>query len=103
MYIIVLVTAKNIKEATKIATVLVEEHLVACANIVNGVRSIFTWKGKMNKADEVLLILKSKKSCFPKIVRKVKTMHSYDVPEVIAMPIIGGNQDYLDWIKDSCR
>jgi periplasmic divalent cation tolerance protein len=103
VYIIVFVTAKNVKEANKIATALVKEKLVACANIINGVKSIFTWKGKMDKANEVLLVLKSKKICFPKIVSKVKKLHSYDVPEIIAMPIVGGNKDYLNWIKDSCR
>ena len=102
MYIIVFVTARNVREAQKIAAALVNGKLAACVNIINGVRSIFTWQGKVEKANEVLLILKSKKSCFPRIVAKVKALHSYDCPEVIALPIIGGNKDYLRWIKDSC-
>jgi len=103
MYIVVLVTAKNGRQANKIATELLKVKLIACANIVKDVRSIFTWKGKIDKANEVLLILKAKKSCFPKIIAKVKKLHSYEVPEIIALPIVGGNKDYLDWIKDSCH
>ena len=103
MHIIIFVTAKNVREANTIATALVKGKLIACANIVNGVRSIFTWKGKVDKANEALLILKSKKSCFPKIVNKVKKLHSYDVPEIIAMPIVGGNKDYLKWIDESMK
>ncbi len=102
MYIIVLVTAKNVREANKIASKLVEGKLIACANIVKGVKSIFRWQGKIDKADETLLILKSRKSCFAKIVKTIKKYHSYDVPEIIALPIIDGNKDYLNWIKENC-
>ncbi len=102
MYIVVFVTAKNVKEANKIATKLVKDKLIACANIVKGVKSIFWWQKKVDKADEVLLILKSKKSCFKKIMKTVTLLHSYEVPEIIALPIIDGNRDYLKWIKESC-
>lgn len=102
MYVVIFITVKNVMEGEKIAHHLVKEQLVACVNIISGVKSIFTWQGKVDHADEALLILKSKKSCFPKIVAQVKKLHSYDCPEVIAMPIIGGNKDYLNWVKDSC-
>jgi len=102
MPIIVLITAKNTKEAARIANKLVAEKLIACANIINGVKSIFWWEGKVDKADEVLLILKSKKSCFAKIVKTVKKLHSYEVPEIIALPIIDGSKDYLDWVRKNC-
>lgn len=102
MYIIVFVTTKDVSEAQRIAAALVNGKLAACVNVINGVRSIFTWKGKVDKAKEALLIIKSRKSLFPKLVAKVKKLHSYDCPEVIAMPIIGGNRDYLNWVKDSC-
>lgn len=102
MHIVVLVTAKNVREANKIAAQLVQDKLVACANIVEGVRSIFWWQGKVDKAREVLLILKSEKSRFSKIVTAVKKLHSYEVPEIIALPIIDGNSDYLSWINRSC-
>jgi len=102
MYIIVLITAKNVREANKIATKLLEEKLIACANIVKGIKSIFSWKGKIEKANEVLLILKSRKRSFSRIVKTVKKYHSYDVPEIIALPIIDGNKDYLKWIQENC-
>lgn len=102
MPIIILVTTKSSREANKIATKLVEGKLIACANIVKGVQSIFRWKGKVDKASETLLILKSKKSCFVKVVKMVKKYHSYDVPEIIALPIIDGSKDYLNWVKKNC-
>ena len=102
MPIVILITAKNVREANKIADKLVESKLIACANVVKSVYSIFRWQGKIDKAHETLLILKSKKSCFPKIVKMVKKYHSYDVPEIIALPITGGSKDYMNWIKSNC-
>jgi len=102
MPIVILITAKNVREANRIANKLVEEKLIACANVIKGVHSIFRWQGKIDKANETLLILKSKKSCFPKIVKMVKKYHSYDVPEIIALPIIDGSKDYMNWIKSNC-
>ena len=102
MYIVIFITAKNGREANKIAARLVKDKLIACVNIVKGVKSIFWWEGKVDEAGETLLILKSKKSCFQKIVKTVKALHSYTVPEIIALPIVGGNKDYLDWIGESC-
>lgn len=101
MNIIILVTAKDIEEAQKISRALVEDKLIACANIIPGIQSVFWWDGKVDEANEVLLILKTKKSLFQKVVKKVKSLHSYDVPEVIALPIIDGNKDYLRWINES--
>ena len=102
MFIVIFITAKNSREANKIATKLMEEKLIACANIVKGVSSIFRWQGKVDKANETLLILKSKKSCFKKLVKVVKKYHSYDVPEIIALPIVDGCKDYLNWVKKNC-
>lgn len=101
MHIVILVTAKDEAQAQRIAGKLVAEKLVACANIVPGVQSIFHWKGKVDRAREVLLVLKSRRRHFPSIVKTVKAMHSYDVPEVIALPIIEGNKDYLNWLTES--
>lgn len=101
MPIVVLVTAKDSKQAQKIAEKLVSQKLIACANIVKGIQSIFWWEGKVDRAQEALLILKSKKSLLKKIIKAVKSVHSYQVPEVIALPIIGGNEDYLKWIDES--
>ena len=101
MHIVVFITAKDKDQASKIAERLVADKLIACANIVEGIKSVFWWEGKVDKSDETLLILKSKKNLFSKIVKAVKTLHSYDVPEVIALPIIAGNKDYLKWIDES--
>ncbi len=101
MYIVILVTAKDEAQANKIAEKLVAEKLVACANIVPGVQSIFRWDGKVDSAKEVLLVLKSRRRHFPIIVKTIKALHSYDVPEVIALPIIEGNKDYLKWLTES--
>lgn len=102
MYIVVFITASSTKEAEKIADGLVDNKLAACVNIVPSVKSIYTWKGKKEKASEVLLIAKSKKEKFKRIIKQVKSLHSYEVPEIISIPISDGNKDYLDWIKDVC-
>jgi len=101
MYIVILVTAMNVEEANTISKKLVEDKLVACVNILDQVKSIFRWEGKIDEAQEVLMIMKSRKALFEKIVKVVKSLHSYSVPEVIALPVIDGNKDYLDWIKNS--
>jgi periplasmic divalent cation tolerance protein len=101
-YIVVLVTAKDKKEAEKIARGLLEAKLIACANIVKGIQSLFWWQGKIDSSQEVLLVLKTKKNLFKKIIAKVRSLHSYQTPEIIALPIIAGSEDYLDWIDSSC-
>ena len=103
MYIVVFVTCTGPAQAKKIASSLVAGKLVACVNIVPAVRSLFWWKGKVDKAAEVLLVIKSKRSAFPRIAKLVKSLHSYTVPEIIAMPIVAGNKDYLEWIDESVR
>ena len=101
-YIVVLVTAKDKKEAEKIARGLLEAKLIACANIVGGLQSLFWWQGKIDSSKEVLLILKTKKILFKKVLNQVKSLHSYQTPEIIAMPIVNGSVDYLTWIDSSC-
>src|ERR1700688_2805338 len=98
-YIIVLVTAKDKKEAEKISRGLLEAKLIACANIIEGVQSLFWWQGKIDSSNEVLLVLKTKKILFNKISTKVKSLHSYQTPEIIALPLVAGCKDYLDWIS----
>ena len=102
-FIVVLITAKDSAEAEKIIVALVEDKLIACANIIKDIKSIFWWEGKGDKADEALLILKTKRNLFKKIVKKVQTLHSYSVPEVIALPIVEGSQDYLKWLNESVK
>jgi len=101
MHIIVLITAKNLSEAKKISRGLLNKKLIACANIVRGVESFFWWQGKIDQAKEALLIVKTQRRLFPKIVKTIKSLHSYDCPEVIALPIVDGSRDYLKWIDDS--
>ena len=99
----VFVTCKSKKEADAIATVLLRKRLAACANIVPGIDSKFWWNGKIDKAKEVLVILKTKSGNFKKIEKEVKRIHSYEVPEIIAVPIIAGSKDYLGWISKSIK
>ncbi len=103
MHIVVLVTAKDTKQAQKIANGLLQDRLVACVNIVAGVRSMFWWRGKVDSSKEALLVLKTKKALFKKVAAKVKALHSYQVPEIIALPIAAGSGDYLKWINASVR
>jgi len=100
-HIVILITTKDKKEAAKIAQVLLESKLIACANIIDGVRSLFWWQGKIDSSKEVLLVLKTKKILFKKIVAKVKSLHSYQTPEIIALPIVNGSDDYLSWVSSS--
>jgi len=101
--IIVLITVGSEEEAHKIAELLVNEKKAACVNIVPGVDSLFWWEGKLDSARESLLLVKTKASLFPEIISLVKEIHSYEVPEIIALPIIAGSEDYLKWLDNACR
>jgi periplasmic divalent cation tolerance protein len=98
--IVVYITAPNEEEAAKIARAVVEERLAACVNIVKGVRSIYSWQGKIEDDAEVLMIVKTQRHLFESLERRVKELHSYTVPEIIALPIIEGSEDYLNWLKE---
>ena len=100
MYCVILVTAKDKEEAEKIARKLVEDKLIACANIIPAVQSTFFWDGKVCEENEALMIMKSKRDLMKRIIAAVKSLHSYSVPEIIALPIVAGNVDYLKWIND---
>lgn len=101
MYIVIFITAPNKKEARHIAKVLLKARLIACANIVGNVKSLFWWQGKINNAKEALLVIKSKRSKLAAIIKQVKSVHSYQLPEIIAIPVMGGEKKYLNWI-DEC-
>jgi len=101
--IIVLITAGSEEEAHKIAKLLVNEKKAACVNIVPEVDSLFWWKGKIDSARESLLLVKTKASLLPEVISLVKETHSYEVPEIIALPIMGGSEDYLKWLDSACR
>ena len=102
-YVAIFITVSTRAEADKIAEVLLNERRVACTNIIPGVSSLFWWQEKLDSAQENLLIAKTKVSQLDEVVRLVKENHSYDVPEIIAVPIIGGNQDYLEWIDNEVK
>ena len=101
--IIVLVTASSPEEAAKIGTALVDDHLAACVNIVPAVRSLFFWEGRTQDEQETLLICKSRLPLFEKLAARVKALHSYTIPEVIALPIIVGSREYLDWVQGATK
>ncbi|PIQ87063.1 MAG: cytochrome C biogenesis protein CcdA [Candidatus Omnitrophica bacterium CG11_big_fil_rev_8_21_14_0_20_43_6] len=103
MHIVVLVTAKDKKQAQKISAGLIKAKLAACVNIVDKIDSMFFWAGKIDQAKESLLVIKSRKEKLPQIIKLIKSLHSYKVPEIIAIPIIAGAKPYLRWIDAALR
>ncbi len=97
--ILVMITAGTEDEGAKIAKVLLEAHLIACANLVGGIRSLYRWEGKVCDDPEILLLCKTVRKHLSALSEKVKSIHSYDVPEIIAFPIEGGWRPYLDWLE----
>ena len=103
MNVVIFVTAANKKEADRIASALINKKLAACVNIIENVHSLFWWQGKAARAKEALLIVKTRKALMHKLIKKVKSLHSYEVPEIIALPIVCGNKEYLKWISECTR
>ncbi len=100
-YMIVLVTTASKKEAEKISQHLLEQKLIACANIIGPMISHFHWSGKIERAEEFLILMKSRLDLFEKISAEVKELHSYELPEVLALPILAGSDSYLTWLNSS--
>ena len=96
--VVVFVTTSSEEEAEKIASLLLEQRKAACVSVIPRVRSRFWWQGKLDSAQESLLIIKTRAPLIPEITDIVKKTHSYTVPEIVALPIVAGNQDYLDWV-----
>jgi periplasmic divalent cation tolerance protein len=96
---VVLVTCGSEEEGLKIARTLVEERLAACVNLLSPIRSIYRWEGKTCDEKEWLLIIKTKKERFQDLEEKVKSLHSYSVPEIIGLPIVEGSSSYLHWLE----
>jgi periplasmic divalent cation tolerance protein len=99
--LVVLVTCANASEAERIAQALVEERLAACVNIHASVRSIYRWQGKVERAREVPLTIKTSGRFFPRLERRIRELHRYDTPEIVALPVATGSRDYLLWIEAS--
>jgi periplasmic divalent cation tolerance protein len=99
--IVVLVTCGSEDEALKIANILVGDRLAACVNLVAPIRSVYRWEGKIWDEKEWLLIIKTQKHRFEALERKVKSLHSYSVPEIISLPITEGSSAYLNWIREN--
>jgi periplasmic divalent cation tolerance protein len=99
----VLVTVSGEEEAVRIARSLVQERLAACANLVPGIRSIYRWKGEIWDTAELLLLIKTRAALFPALQQRIRQLHSYEVPEIVALPIIAGWPDYLNWVQESTQ
>lgn len=97
-YAIVFVTTADEEEGRLISDVLLERRMASCVNIVDGVNSLYRWNGKINETEECLLLIKTKKALLDEVVSLIKEIHSYEVPEIIALPVIGGSEDYFNWI-----
>ena len=100
-YIIVFITVPNFDVGEKIGSTLVEEKLAACVNITSQIKSLYFWKGNVENDSEYLLIIKTRKDKFENLEKRVKEIHPYEVPEIVAIPIILGSKDYLDWIDET--
>ncbi|MDE2059023.1 MAG: divalent-cation tolerance protein CutA [candidate division NC10 bacterium] len=102
-HIVVLITASSRQEAEVIGKALVESRLAACVNISAGVYSLFWWQGAVERQEEVLMLVKSRRDLLSSIIEIVKGLHSYSVPEVVALPILAGSADYLAWVDESLQ
>lgn len=97
---IVLTTCGDLEQATQIAETLVREALAACVNIVPAVRSVYRWQNKIEVDDEVLLVIKSARGLYAAIEQRINELHSYELPEIVAVPIVTGSNKYLQWINE---
>ncbi len=99
----VYMTCETAAEAESIGTVLVERRLAACVNMLGGMKSLYWWEGKVEQGEEIVLIAKTKTSLVEELTEAVKAMHGYEIPCVVAMPIEGGNPDFLSWIREETK
>jgi periplasmic divalent cation tolerance protein len=99
--LVVLSTAGSVEEAVTIARRLVEEHLAACVNVLPGARSIFFWEGRVQEADETVLVIKTRRERYAALEQRILALHSYSVPEVLALPVAAGSPAYTAWLRES--
>jgi periplasmic divalent cation tolerance protein len=98
--ILVMITTGSEEEAAGIAEGLLEERLIACANLVGGIRSLYRWQGKVCDDREILMLCKTERRLFSRLSEKVKSIHSYEIPEIIALPLVEGWPPYLEWVEE---
>lgn len=101
--LVIFCTAPSENEAKLISETLVKEKLAACVSRMSGVQSVYIWKDKICDEKEWLLIIKSRKSCLDQMTTRIKSIHSYEVPEIVALPIMGGSEDYLNWLETNTQ
>jgi periplasmic divalent cation tolerance protein len=101
--LVVLVTCGGTEEAERIASAVVTERLAACVNVVPAVRSCYVWEGKLTWSEEVLLVVKTTRGGYGDLETRIRELHSYDVPEIIAMPVERGLEKYLEWVQQSVK
>lgn len=99
-FVVVYVTVGSADEGDRIASALIEERLAACVNRVAGVRSTYHWEGRIERAEEELLIIKSRRDLFNRLRQRVTELHSYSVPEIVALPLLEGSEPYLRWLHE---
>ncbi|HEX9453414.1 MAG TPA: divalent-cation tolerance protein CutA, partial [Candidatus Binatia bacterium] len=99
-FIIVYVTTGSAAESEQIARALVEERLAACVNRTAPIQSVYRWQGKVEQSQEELLIIKSRRELYPALERRVRALHSYAVPEILALPVLEGSAEYLRWLRE---
>jgi len=103
MYSLIYITTSGEEESKKIAKKLLEERIVACANIIPSMKSFYWWEGEIEEDKESILILKTRSDNLDTIIRRVKDIHSYDIPCILEIPIQNGSEDYLNWLEDSLQ
>lgn len=101
--IVVLVTVGSEQEAETIATALLEERLAACVNVTSPVRSLYRWEGRIADDREWQMVIKTQARLFEALATRVRALHSYDLPEIIALPVLAGTTDYVDWIQNETK
>ncbi|MCB1642522.1 MAG: divalent-cation tolerance protein CutA [Xanthomonadales bacterium] len=103
MAALIVFTTVPAEQAQRLATALLEQHLVACVNVLPGVRSLYHWDGHIESAEESLLLLKCSNDGYPQLQSALQALHPYEVPEIIAVPISAGLPAYLNWVEQNCR
>lgn len=100
---VVFITTSSEEEAVRMATGLLKKRLIACANLVRGIRSLYRWKGRLCDDAEILLLCKTRSELFPSLEEEVKRLHSYEVPEIIGLPVAEGSAPYLAWVRTETK